>query len=122
MSTPTSTSTPALPTPAAMRRRQAPSTLRLTRRGRLVVLGAFVLAALAVLVFALSDAATGTAERGAPVPVRVVQVEAGDTLWDIASRAAPGEDPRDLIDEIEELNALDGSLRVGTEIAVPVGD
>ncbi|MDQ4007202.1 MAG: LysM peptidoglycan-binding domain-containing protein [Actinomycetota bacterium] len=122
MSTPTSTSNTALPTPAAMRRRQATSTLRLTRRGRLVVLGAFVLAALAVLVFALSGAATGTAERGAPVPVEVVQVEAGDTLWDIASRAAPGEDPRDLIDEIEELNALDGSLRVGAEIAVPVGD
>jgi hypothetical protein len=35
-------------------------------------------------------------------------------------RAAPGEDPRDLIDEIEELNSLDGSLRVGTQLAVPL--
>ncbi len=94
--------------------------LRLTRRGRLVVLLTFLLTAVAVLVFVLSGSATGTGERGAPVPVKVVQVEAGDTLWSIATRAAPGEDPRDLIDEIEELNALDGSLRVGTQIAVPV--
>ncbi len=96
------------------------SALRLTRRGRGVVLAAFLVAALALVVFAFSDAATGSGERGAPVPVRIVQVEAGDTLWSIATRAAPGEDPRDLIDEIEELNGLDGSLRVGSEIAVPL--
>lgn len=94
--------------------------LRLTRRGRLVVFLAFLLAALAVLVLALSGAATGSGERGRPAAVKVVQVEPGDTLWGIATRAAPGEDPRDLIHEIEELNALDGSLPVGAEIAVPV--
>ena len=94
--------------------------LRLTRRGRLVVFLAALVAVLAVLFVALSDAATGTAERGEPVPVRMVQVESGDTLWTIASRAAPGEDPRDLIDEIEELNSLHGTLQVGSEIAVPL--
>jgi predicted Zn-dependent protease len=68
----------------------------------------------------LSGAATGSGERGRPVPVRMVQVEAGDTLWSIATRAVPGEDPRDLIHEIEELNSLDGTLRVGSEVAVPL--
>jgi LysM domain len=95
-------------------------TLRLTRRGRLVVFLAGLVAVLSVLFVVLSDSATGTAERGQPVPVTMVKVESGDTLWTIASRAAPGEDPRDLIDQIEELNSLDGSLRVGSEIAVPL--
>ena len=97
-----------------------PGYLRLTRRGRLVVFLTCLLAAVSVLFVLLSDAATGSAERGRPVPVRVVQIEPGDTLWSIATRAAPGEDPRDLIDQIEELNSLDGSLRVGSEIAVPL--
>jgi LysM domain-containing protein len=96
--------------------------LRLTRRGRLVVFLTFLAAALAVGVFALSGAATGSGERGQPVPVTMVQVESGDTLWSIATRVAPGEDPRDLIDEIEELNALNGSLPVGERIAVPVAE
>jgi hypothetical protein len=96
-----------------------PGRLRLTRRGRLVVFLSFLLAAVAVVFVALSGTATGSGERGRPVPVTTVQVEPGDTLWSIATRAAPGQDPRDLIDEIEELNGLDGSLQVGTEIAVP---
>ncbi len=94
--------------------------LRLTRRGRLVVFLTGLVAVLAVLFVVLSDTATGTAERGQPVPVRMVQVESGDTLWTIASRAAPGQDPRDLIDQIQELNSMDGSLQVGTKIAVPL--
>lgn len=128
MSSTTVPTSPAVPTSAPARRapaRRAPArapqpALRLTRRGRVVVFLTFLLAASAVLVFMLSGAATGTAERGAPVPVKVVQVEPGDTLWSIASRAAPGEDPRDLIDAIEELNSLDGTLRVGTSVAVPL--
>ncbi|MGH3318108.1 MAG: LysM peptidoglycan-binding domain-containing protein [Nocardioidaceae bacterium] len=96
--------------------------LRLTRRGRLVVLVTFLAAVLAVGVFALSGAATGSGERGEPIPVTMVQVESGDTLWSIATRVAPGEDPRDLIDEIEELNSLNGSLPVGERIAVPVAE
>ncbi|MGH3365972.1 MAG: LysM peptidoglycan-binding domain-containing protein, partial [Nocardioidaceae bacterium] len=87
-----------------------------------VLTGLFLCVALALAVFALSGAASGTDERGAPAPVRIVQVESGDTLWSIATRIAPGEDPRDLIGEIQELNALDGSLRAGTEIAVPLTD
>ena len=96
--------------------------LRLTRRGRLVVFLTFLAAVLAVGVFALSGSATGSGERGEPVPVTMVQVESGDTLWSIATRVAPGEDPRDLIDEIEELNSLTGSLPVGERIAVPVAE
>jgi Tfp pilus assembly protein FimV len=98
----------------------APGGLRLTRRGRLVVFLTFLAAALALLVFAVSDAATGSGEVGRPVPVTMVTVETGDTLWSIATRAAPGEDPRALIDRIQQLNTLEGPLQVGSTIAVPV--
>jgi hypothetical protein len=101
---------------------QVAGTLRLTRRGRLVVFLTFLTVATALLVFVVSGAATGSGERGEPVPVRMVEVESGDTLWSIASRTAPGGDPRDLIDQIQELNALEGTLPVGERIAVPVAE
>ena len=66
------------------------------------------------------SAATG--EAGTPVPTRTVEVGQGDTLWRIASEAsAPGQ-VREMVHQIEELNALSGpGLAVGQEIAVPVG-
>ena len=76
---------------------------------------------LAVLtVFGARSAATG--EEGAPVQTRTVEVAEGQTLWGIASQvAAPGE-VREMIYQIQELNALSGSsVDVGQEIAVPVG-
>jgi len=111
---------PATPTAREPRAQAVPGPLRLTRRGRLVVFLAGLVTVLSMLFVVLSDAATGTAERGRPVPVRMVAVEPGDTLWTIATRAAPGEDPRDLVDRIEELNSLDGALQVGSRIAVPL--
>ncbi len=94
--------------------------VRLTRRGRLVVTLLFLVALMGVLVaFAAHSAATD--QPGVPVPTRTVQVGEGDTLWEIASQiAAPGR-TREMVHEIEELNALPGpALAVGQEIAVPV--
>lgn len=98
----------------------APS-VRLTRRGRLVVTILFLgLMLAAFTVFGATSAATG--EAGEPVPTRTVQVGEGDTLWMIAADvAAPGE-VREMVHRIEELNALSGpGLYVGQRIAVPVG-
>ena len=94
--------------------------VRLTRRGRLVLTTLFLGLVLAVLT-AFGAHSAATSEPGAPVPTRVVQVQPGDTLWDIASEvAAPGE-VRDMIHRIEELNALPGAeLKVGQKISVPV--
>lgn len=114
-----STTTPAGTT---VPQRSSGGGLRLTRRGRLVVFVTFLAVAVGIVMFSLSGAATGSGERGEPVPVRMVEVEHGDTLWSIATRSAPGEDPRDLIAQIEEINTLDGSLQVGRAIAVPVSD
>ncbi len=101
---------------------QAPTTtVRLTRRGRLVAVVLFLAVLLAVLtVYGSHSAATD--QPGTPVPTRTVEVGAGDTLWGIASDAAAPGQVRAMVHQIQELNALSGStLQVGQEIAVPRG-
>ena len=108
------------PGPTARPVARPTGTVRLTRRGRLVLTGLFLVAVLAVLtVFGGRSAATG--ERGVPVQTRTVVVGEGDTLWAIASEvAAPGE-VREVVHQIEELNALPGPALVeGQRLAVPV--
>lgn len=93
--------------------------LRLTRRGRLVV----TLLVTAVLTLVGIVAATGAPPVPEPSRARVerVVVLPGDTLWGIAAtRAAPGDDVRDLVADIVEINALPGSgVAVGQELSVP---
>ena len=111
---------PARAARAAARPVGAETPVRLTRRGRVVVIFLFLGLLLAALTaFGTTSAATG--EAGEPVPTRTVMVDQGDTLWMIAAEvAAPGE-VREMVHRIEELNALAGSgLYVGQRIAVPV--
>lgn len=98
-----------------------PAPVRLTRRGRLALLAICLLAALAVSIV-VGGQSVATRDAGTPVPTRTVVVGAGDTLWEIAADvAAPGE-VRSMVHRIEKLNALPGaSLRVGQELAVPLG-
>jgi LysM repeat protein len=106
--------------PRAARGAGGQGALRLTRRGRLVIL-AMLLAVGAVL--SLTVTSSGLASSAAQqVPVQYVTVAPGDTLWSIAGEVAPGTDRRDTVAEIVELNALDGStVQAGQRIAVPVG-
>ncbi|MET3962784.1 Tfp pilus assembly protein FimV [Marmoricola sp. OAE513] len=96
------------------------STVRLTRRGRIVVLLAALAAAVVVMV-SLSGWATASLDSGTQEPVRTVEVQPGDTLYAIAGEiAGPGE-VRDMVHRIKELNSLSGSgLTVGQKLAVPV--
>ena len=92
--------------------------LRLTRRGRLAVtLGALVLAGAAL--FSAQDAEAEA--PAAAVAVSTHTVAPGDTLWSVARTAAlPGEDLRDVVDELIQLNGLAGaSLQVGQMLLVP---
>ena len=93
---------------------------RLTRRGRLVLTAVFLgLMLAAFVVFGAHSAATG--EAGAPVPTQTVQVGEGDTLWGLASQVAEPGHVREMILQIQELNALSGAALVeGQEIAIPV--
>jgi hypothetical protein len=107
----------AVPAPA----RQA--ALRLTRRGRVVVVAA-ALVVLALLWVVNASTTAATHDAGAPVDTRTVTVAPGHTLWQIASEANPNGDIRQTVDDIMRLNSLPsaGALQMGTEIAVPVYD
>lgn len=100
---------------------QAPfaGAVRLTRRGR-VVLVAFFLAAVLGLMAALGGMATATLTGGDPRDVRVVEVAPGDTLYGLAAEyAAPG-DIREKVHEIRQLNGIDSVLQPGTRISIPL--
>ncbi len=103
----------------AVGRAAQPGALRLTRRGRLV------LGLLACLLACAGVVATGSAQAGAPaggVEVTRHVVESGETLWRLAGTVAdPREDLRDVVQEIERLNDLDGAgLRAGEVLLLPV--
>ena len=103
------------------RRTPTASHLTLTRRGRLLVFVALMVAVLAAIV-ALGPSVVATSEAGDPVPVRTVVVQPGETLWDIASRVDPNGNVGDMVHRIADLNALPstGELQIGQEIAVPM--
>ncbi len=94
--------------------RRAP--VRLTRRGRLVVLTLLVLlfGAVTALVALPSQAA------GPAAPTRVVVVQPGDSLWTIVDRYRSGADPVRAMDELSRANGLSGStLYPGEELTLP---
>lgn len=99
----------------------APSAVRLTRRGRLVV--TLVLTAMIVAAFVVfGGASVATRDTGTPDQVRVIEVEQGQTLWGIASEVSGDGDVREMVYRIRELNSLpDSSLVEGQELAVPLG-
>ena len=80
---------------------------------------AFLLAALVAMVLSGGFAAAGR-EAGTPEPVRVVQVQPGDTLYGIAGELARPGHVRDMVHRIQQLNSMSGSsLQVGDSLAVP---
>jgi LysM repeat protein len=84
-------------------------------------------AAVAITIwFAVAGQAEASSHVGPRVPAsesvwRVV-VRPGDTLWAIATKAAPSADPRATIGEILDLNSLTSTaVRVGQVLLVPKG-
>jgi LysM repeat protein len=94
--------------------------VRLTARGRVVLVAGLVLLLLAA--FSLGrTGAEGSTSAGAPAQVRTTTVAPGETLWGIASRIAPEQDPRPVVDQLRRLNDLpDGGLRAGQQLLLPV--
>lgn len=92
---------------------------RLTRRGRVLLLTALV----AVLfgAFSLGRSVSEAAAPSAQPEQRAVTVEQGDSLWTLARRVAPDDDPRDVVAQIRDLNDLVGSgLVPGQQLVLPV--
>jgi hypothetical protein len=102
----------------------APTTrLRLTVRGRRVLATVVALPIAVAIAFGAVSGGSALASRDAGAPVGTfeeVTVMAGDSLWGIAQEVAPSADPRDVVDAIMRLNALDGvALSAGQRLAIP---
>jgi LysM repeat protein len=101
--------------PARRDGRAAPP-VRLTRRGRVVLL--VLLLAVATAVAGLVAAPGQAAER--PTAAPTVVVRPGDTLWSIARRYEPRRDPFETIDDIRRLNGIeDFTVHPGQQLTMP---
>jgi len=95
------------------------SSLRLTRRGRVVIGTLFAIPVLAFLMLLASPGALA-GDDVVENDYDYVTVLAGDTLWDIASLVEPAADPRDVVAEIMSLNRLTNAvLTPGQQLAIP---
>jgi hypothetical protein len=120
--------TPRRDTPAARsgRPRDTPvAPLRLTRRGRVVVaLAAALLVTLVSLLLAGVAQATndGPSPRAARENLVQVIVRPGQSLWSVAESAVPDQDTRAVIQQIIDLNSLNGdTVFAGQQLWVPRG-
>ena len=96
------------------------TTVRLTRRGRVVVVMAALAIAFAIGVFVTTAGSVATQRPGTAEPTKIVQVGTGDTLWGIASQLDDDGDVRSMMEEIKQLNALDSAdLQAGQRLVVP---
>lgn len=99
----------------------ATPTLRLTRRGRAVLV--LLLVGLLLAAVSLGGARTqaaGVESEGQRAPVQTVTVQPGESLWSVAQRIAPDNDPRDVVAQIRRLNDLESSsLQVGQLLVLP---
>jgi hypothetical protein len=97
--------------------------LRLTRRGRVVVVLALVIVLLVLTAIAVQAPSGAANESATPATHEVIVVRPGDTLWSIAKDHAPGRDIRAVIHEIEELNGLaSGRISAGQRLFLPAAD
>lgn len=105
---------------------QGKPSLRLTRRGRVVLLGLpLLLLAIAVLVLsgfltAPLKAGVNGGEAGVGSATSKVTVNSGESIWSIAASSGVDRDVRDVVAEIVQLNELSTSvLSPGQQIFVP---
>ncbi|MCW3494049.1 LysM peptidoglycan-binding domain-containing protein [Microbacterium sp. SSM24] len=97
--------------------------LRLTVRGRRVLATVAALPAIIAIAVAMISGGSALASRDTGAPAgsfETVTVSYGDSLWTIAEEVAPQSDPRDVVDAIVRLNALEGvTLQAGQSLAIP---
>src|SRR4051812_48709998 len=97
--------------------------LRLTLRGRRLLVSLAALPAVIALGLAIVSGGAALASRddgAASGSYSTVVVSSGESLWSIAEEVAPSADPRDVVDAIMKLNALDGvTIAAGQRLAIP---
>jgi LysM repeat protein len=97
--------------------------LRLTVRGRRALAVLAALPAVVALSVAVVSGGSALASRDTGVAgesFTTVTVSSGETLWSIAESVAPQADPRDVVDSIVRLNALDSVMvQAGQSLSIP---
>lgn len=97
----------------------APIQVRLTRRGQVVLVAAFLIAVLGLMTV-FGGFATATLSSGEAPAVRYVEVQPGDTLYGLAADYAEPGEIREVVHQIRELNGVSSVLQPGTELAIPL--
>lgn len=95
--------------------------LRMTQRGRSVLMAivATPLVIVAMMIALNGGQATASLE-GSDVPFQYVTVTAGESMWQLAGELAPTADPREVIDQIVQLNRLTSpDVFAGQQLAIP---
>jgi nucleoid-associated protein YgaU len=103
-------------------RQAEPSTLRLTRRGLML------LTAISVIVFGSAIVVLGLRVGGVLQPgpdfthTVPVQVAPGQTLWSIAEQTNPGQDPGTVVEKIADVNKLSSPADItpGQTLQIPI--
>jgi LysM repeat protein len=99
----------------------APAPLRLTRRGRALLV--LLLAGLLLAAFSVGSRETqaaGVVSEGGASRLTQTTVQPGESLWSVAQRIAPDNDPREVIAQIRRLNNLESvQLQVGQQLLLP---
>jgi hypothetical protein len=93
--------------------------MRLTRRGLALVRALAIVLVVAMFLLIAPGLARGDGPDR-PAPRVTYVVEPGDTLWSIARRVAPDQDPRPVVDGLIAANDLRGGLQAGQELSIPV--
>lgn len=94
--------------------------LRMTRRGRAVLLTVLAVPLAAGIAVGVLNGGAADATKDATAPLEFVTVDAGETLWGVATEIAPGEDPRDVIADLMSFNRLPSAdVPAGLHLAIP---
>jgi len=111
--------------PSARRGETPAPPLRLTRRGRVVVAvaAALLVTVISLLVAGVAQATNdGPSARAARQHLVQVVVRPGESLWSVAESADPDQDTRAVIQQIIDLNSLNGdTVFAGQQLWVPRG-
>lgn len=92
----------------------------LTPAARKFMRSAVIVAIASVSFFGFVNGANASGSFGAKANFEYITVSAGETLWSMADRLAPNDDPRDWIQEVVNLNGLTSAdLTPGQRIAIP---
>ncbi len=118
-STVTRTQAAFVPAEAGAARLAAPrAALRLTRRGRAAVLLALV--ALLLGAFAAGRTASASQEPEQRSVLSQTTVQRGESLWTVARRVAPEQDPRQVVVALRRLNSLPtAQVQAGQQLLLP---